>query len=213
MSNRVITKNDRRAAAKAHRRAAAERAAKARRRRQTLAVAAAGLAVVAIVVAIVLFTRGSDDDPGQEVASAPGTSAPGTSAPAPGAIPDDVDPALKTKPVVTAGEGDVTELKVTTLIEGTGPAAQVGQTVTVNYVGVTYKTGEEFDASWNSGQPFPVQLGTGGVIEGWDKGLVGVKQGSRVQLDIPSAMAYTDNPQPGYPAGALRFVVDVLSIQ
>jgi len=80
-------------------------------------------------------------------------------------------------------------------------------------VGVTYKTGEEFDASWNSGQPFPVQLGSGSVIEGWDKGLVGAKQGSRLQLDIPSAMAYGDTPPAGYPAGALRFVVDVLAVQ
>jgi peptidylprolyl isomerase len=212
VSNRMVdTKNDRKAAVKASRKAAAERAAKAKRRRQQLAVVLAGLAVVAIVLAIVLFTKGGNDTSTQSSAGA----APSASAAAPPAngIPADVDPALKTKPVVKAGEGDVTALKVTPLIEGKGPAAQNGQTVTVNYVGVTYKTGEEFDASWNSGQPFPVQLGSGGVIEGWDKGLVGAKVGSRLQLDIPAAMAYTDNPPAGYPAGALRFVVDVLSVQ
>ena len=95
----------------------------------------------------------------------------------------------------------------------TGPGAQSGQTVTVNYVGVKYQSGEEFDASWDRGQPFPVQLGTGSVIEGWDKGLIGAKQGSRLQIDIPSALAYGDNPPEGYPAGPLRFVVDVLSVQ
>ncbi|MDG4824533.1 FKBP-type peptidyl-prolyl cis-trans isomerase [Asanoa sp. WMMD1127] len=212
MSNRVVeTKNDRRVAAKAARKAAAERAARAKRRRQQLAIVLAGLAVVAIVVAIVLFARGGDDDSGQQVASAPGASA--SAAPPAGGIPADADPALKTKPVVQKGEGTVTELKVTPLIEGTGPAAQNGQTVTVNYVGVTYADGKEFDASWNGGKPFPVQLGSGGVIEGWDKGLVGAKQGSRLQLDIPATMAYGEQPPAGYPPGALRFVVDVLSVQ
>jgi peptidylprolyl isomerase len=213
VSNRVVeTKNDRKAAAKAARKAAAERAAQARRRRQQLAIAAAGLAVVAIVVAIVLFARGGDgdDNAGQPVGSAPSASA---AAPPANGIPADADPALKTKPVVQAGQGTVSALKVTPLIQGTGPAAQSGQTVTVNYVGVTYADGKEFDASWNSGQPFPVQLGSGSVIEGWDKGLVGAKVGSRLQLDIPATMAYGEKPPAGYPAGALRFVVDVLSVQ
>jgi peptidylprolyl isomerase len=212
VSNRVVeTKNDRKAAAKAARKAAAERAAKARRRRQQLAIALAGLAVVAIVVAIVLFVRGGGDDTaGQSAASAPSASA---AAPPAGGIPADADPALKTKPVVQAGQGTVSELRVTPLIQGTGPAAQKGQTVTVNYVGVTYADGKEFDASWNSGQPFPVQLGSGSVIQGWDEGLVGAKVGSRLQLDIPATMAYGEKPPAGYPAGALRFVVDVLSVQ
>ncbi|GAA1890816.1 FKBP-type peptidyl-prolyl cis-trans isomerase [Asanoa iriomotensis] len=212
MSNRVVeTKNDRKAAAKAARKAAAERAAKARRRRQQLAIVLTALAVVGIVVAIVLLVRGGgDDNAGAQFGSAPSASA---EAPPANGIPADVDPALKTKPVVQAGQGTVSELKVTPLIEGTGPGAQSGQTVTVNYVGVTYADGKEFDASWNNGQPFPVQLGTGSVIEGWDKGLLGAKAGSRLQLDIPATMAYGENPQPGYPAGALRFVVDVLSVQ
>ena len=211
VSNRMVeTKNDRRAAAKAARKAAEARAAKAKKRRQQLAIVAAGLAVVAIVVAIVLFTRGGDDNATQSTGSAPSASA---AAPQAGGIPADVDPALKTKPEVKAGEGTVTALKVTPLIEGKGPAAQSGQTVTVNYVGVTYADGKPFDDSWKTGQPFPVQLGTGGVIEGWDKGLLGAKQGSRLQLDIPAAMAYGETPPAGYPAGALRFVVDVLSVQ
>jgi peptidylprolyl isomerase len=213
VSDRMVeTKSDRRAAAKAARLAAEARAAKAKKRRQQLAIVAAGLAVVAIVVAIVLFTRGGDD---KNNASQPAGSAPSATAPAPqaGGVPADADPALKTKPVVKAGEGTVTTLKVTPLIEGKGPAAKSGQTVTVNYVGVTYADGKEFDASWNSGQPFPVQLGTGSVIEGWDKGLLGAKAGSRLQLDIPAAMAYGETPPAGYPAGALRFVVDVLSVQ
>ncbi len=213
VSDRMVeTKSDRRAAAKAARLAAEARAAKAKKRRQQLAIVAAGLAVVAIVVAIVLFTRGGAD---KDNATQSAGSAPSATAPAPQAagVPADADPALKTRPEVKAGEGTVTALKVTPLIEGKGPAAKSGQTVTVNYVGVTYADGKEFDASWNSGQPFPVQLGTGSVIEGWDKGLLGAKAGSRLQLDIPAAMAYGETPPAGYPAGALRFVVDVLSVQ
>ena len=107
----------------------------------------------------------------------------------------------------------MTELKVTTLVEGAGAAAATGQSLTVNYVGVSYKTGTQFDASWDGQNPKPYtfELGAGGVIPGWDQGLVGVKVGSRVQLDIPSALAYGDNPSDGRPAGPLRFVVDVLS--
>ena len=112
------------------------------------------------------------------------------------------------------GPGDgvaLTDLKVTTLLEGTGAPLAAGQSVTVNYVGVSYATGEEFDASWNRGEPFTVTLGAGGVIPGWDQGLVGVPIGSRVQLDIPVALAYQN--QPGYPEGDLRFVVDVIGAQ
>jgi peptidylprolyl isomerase len=113
---------------------------------------------------------------------------------------------------VAKPSGTVTTLGVQTLITGTGAAVASGQKVTVNYVGVAFNTGEEFDSSWKAGgAPFPFTLGQGGVIPGWDQGLVGVTVGSRVQLDIPADLAYGETPQAGYPAGALRFVVDVLS--
>jgi peptidylprolyl isomerase len=99
---------------------------------------------------------------------------------------------------------------VTPLIKGTGPATRNGQQLTVNYVGVSYRTGEEFDASWNRSQTFDFELGAGGVIKGWDQGLVGVTVGSRVQLDIPSNLAYGDDAG-DRPSGPLRFVVDVLA--
>jgi peptidylprolyl isomerase len=172
------------------RQAAAERAAAARRRRLTIGGILAVVAA-AIVVAIVLVVQsggGSTKKAG-----------------------DGTDPALKTKPAVTAGTGDLTALKVTTLIQGKGPAVQLDQHITVNYVGVTYKDGKEFDASWDHGQPFDFTIGQGNVIKGWDQGLVGVKVGSRVQLDIPADLAYGDNPGGDTPGGPLRFVVDVLS--
>jgi len=112
---------------------------------------------------------------------------------------------------VTAGTGTVTELQTTTLIQGKGAPVQSGQTVTVNYVGVTYADGKEFDSSWSRSEAFSFPIGAGQVIKGWDEGLIGVKVGSRVQLDIPADMAYGEHPSGGQPPGALRFVVDVLS--
>ena len=113
--------------------------------------------------------------------------------------------------VVRKGDGALTKLAVTTLIKGTGAGVIAGQQVTVNYVGVSYKTGEEFDSSWKRQQTFDFQVGAGRVIKGWDEGLVGVTVGSRVQLDIPADLAYGDNAASG-PSGPLRFVVDVLAV-
>jgi len=205
------TKADRRAAAKAARRAAAERAAQAKRRRQALTGALAGFAVIGVVVVgFVVFGGESDTD---RPAAAPATStAPTAAAAGFPPLPDGADPALGTKPAVAAGSGELAELAVTPLVQGSGPAAQAGQRITVNYVGVSYQTGKEFDASWNRSEPFSFQLGAGNVIPGWDQGLIGAKVGSRVQLDIPSALAYGDNPGGGRPGGPLRFVVDVLAV-
>ena len=106
------------------------------------------------------------------------------------------------------------KLVVKDLITGTGPAAKAGSTITVNYVGVLYKGGKEFDSSWKTGQPFaPFQLGQGRVIPGWDKGLVGMKVGGRRELIIPPSLGYgkTGSP-PTIPANAtLVFVVDLLA--
>lgn len=209
---RPLTKPEKRALAKA----AKAKAAAAKKRREAILGALAGLAVVGVIVAtFFLITNGGDDDT-DNLASTPGatTSAGAPAAPPDSAVfpplPDGADPALGSKPQVTAGTGELTELTVTPLIEGTGPPALASQNITVNYVGVFYETGEEFDASWKIQRPFSFQLGAGGVIKGWDQGLVNVKIGSRVQLDIPAALAYPDG---GGPAGPLRFVVDVLGAQ
>jgi peptidylprolyl isomerase len=190
-------RNPKREAKRELARQSAARRAAARRRRQALIGGVAGVAALAVIVAVVLVLNHSKSTPAATGASA------GASASA--------NPALAAKPTVTKGTGDLTKLNVTTLIQGTGPAVQAGQTISVNYVGVSYKTGEEFDSSWKSGQPASFQIGTGKVIKGWDQGLVGVKVGSRVQLDIPADLAYGDNPTGGQPSGPLRFVVDVLS--
>lgn len=209
-----MTKAEKRAAAKA----AAAQAAAAKRRRQALTGAFAGVAVVAVIIAAILLfgtaKKRSDDTAGSPASTAPTAAAsqPANN-PAFPPLPEGADPALGKKPTTSAGSGELKKLIVTPLIEGKGTPAKAGQGITVNYVGVSYKTGAEFDASWNRSEPFSFQLGTGGVIPGWDQGLVGVKVGSRVQLDIPSNLAYGDHPQGGAPAGPLRFIVDVLAVQ
>lgn len=198
-------KAERRALGKA---AAAKRAA-ARRRKKLLRNAVGVVAAIGAIVGLAaLFGAFSPDAAPSPQASASGTAAPTLA----GGVPADADPALRTKPTVTKGTGELTKLNITTLVEGKGAAVQSGQQITVNYVGVSYGTGEEFDSSWSRSEPASFSIGTGNVIAGWDQGLVGVKVGSRVQLDIPTELAYGANAAAqGKPAGPLRFVVDVLS--
>jgi hypothetical protein len=77
----------------------------------------------------------------------------------------------RTKPEIDFPEGEApTELVVTDLVEGTGAEATAGKQISCHYVGVTFSAGEEFDASWNRGQPLDFTVGIGQVIEGWDQG-------------------------------------------
>ena len=119
------------------------------------------------------------------------------------------------KPTVeVSGDPAPTELVSNDIVEGEGPAAKDGDSVTVQYVGALYDTAEEFDASWDRGEPFELTLGGGTVIEGWDQGLVGMKAGGRRELIIPPDLGY--GPQgspPTIPANAtLVFIVDMISI-
>ncbi len=101
------------------------------------------------------------------------------------------------------------------IVKGKGPGAKPGDTVVVNYVGVSFSTGDQFDASWDSGQTFPVPLGQGQVIEGWDKGLVGIKKGGRRQLVIPPELGYGAEgfPPAIAPNETLVFVIDAVDIR
>ncbi len=112
-------------------------------------------------------------------------------------------------------EGDIPfELGIDDLEVGDGPEAVDGTKVSVHYVGVSFSSGEEFDASWNRGQPFQFKLGQGQVIRGWDDGVRGMKVGGRRQLTIPSAMAYGAQGAGGVikPHEPLVFVVDLLAV-
>ena len=106
------------------------------------------------------------------------------------------------------------ELQVTDIWEGDGGVANPGDMVEVHYVGVAFSTGEEFDASWNRGDPLQFELGAGEVIAGWDQGVRGMKVGGRRQLIIPPDLAYGDRGA-GYaiaPGETLIFVCDLVSI-
>ncbi|MEU4554082.1 FKBP-type peptidyl-prolyl cis-trans isomerase [Micromonospora violae] len=208
-------------ATKSGRRLAAQLAAKqaADRRRKINAVLSGGaaLAVAATLIAVFVAIGGGKDKPANQADATPSASAGApdeAGAPPAPQLPADADPALGTKPEVKAGTGELKKLTVTPLIKGTGPAVQKGQEITTNYVGVFYKDGKEFDSSWKRGEPAAFPIGVGRVIPGWDQGLVGVTVGSRVQLDIPSELAYgKDAAANGAPEGPLRFVVDVLAAQ
>lgn len=144
----------------------------------------------------------------------PTTSVPTATAPT-ATTPKPPSP-LSKKPVVGVPSGPApTHLVVKDLIPGSGQAAKAGSTVTVNYVGVLYKGGKEFDSSWQRGQPLaPFQLGQGSVIPGWDQGLVGMKVGGRRELVIPPSLGYgATGSAPAIPPNAtLVFVIDLLGV-
>jgi FKBP-type peptidyl-prolyl cis-trans isomerase len=120
---------------------------------------------------------------------------------------------LSTEPKVTVPTGPAPKkLETKDLITGTGAEAKAGQTITVNYVGVLYKGGKEFDASWKRKEPFSFQLGKGAVIPGWDQGIPGMKVGGRRELIIPSELAYGARGSGSTipPNAPLVFVVDLL---
>ncbi len=119
------------------------------------------------------------------------------------------------RPQIDKPEGDVPfDLGIEDIVVGEGDEATPGKTVTVHYVGVAFRTGDEFDASWNRGEPFRFKLGNGQVIPGWDQGVAGMRVGGRRRLTIPSALAYGARGAGGVikPHEPLVFVVDLLAV-
>ena len=119
------------------------------------------------------------------------------------------------RPIIEPPEGNPpTDLEITEIIVGEGPEAAAGHDVTVHYVGVSWSTGEEFDASWNRGDTFKFGLGAGQVIGGWDQGVQGMKVGGRRQLAIPPHLGYGAQGAGGVikPNETLIFVVDLIEI-
>ncbi len=122
---------------------------------------------------------------------------------------------LQTKPTVEVPDGaPPKQLQTKDLVAGTGAvAAKAGDSVKVQYVGVDYESGKEFDTSWGR-EPFTFQLGAGQVIPGWDQGVAGMRVGGRRELIIPSNLAY--GPQGSPPAigpnATLVFVIDLLAV-
>jgi peptidylprolyl isomerase len=127
-----------------------------------------------------------------------------------------MSPAADNKPEIDFPEGQPpTELEIVDVTTGDGEEAAPGHTAVVHYVGVAFSTGEEFDASWNRGEPFSFRLGAGNVIAGWDRGVQGMKVGGRRKLVIPPDLGYGDRGAGGAiaPGETLIFVVDLLELR
>jgi peptidylprolyl isomerase len=107
------------------------------------------------------------------------------------------------------------DLEIVDITEGSGTEATSGATVLAHYVGVTHSSGEEFDASYNRGEPLSFRLGVGQVISGWDQGIAGMKVGGRRRLTIPPHLAYGDRGAGGVigPDETLIFVVDLVDVR
>ena len=116
------------------------------------------------------------------------------------------------KPLIPKPKGEPpSKLVIEDIVEGKGKTAKKGDEVSVQYAGIAFSTGDEFDASWNRGEPFTFKLGDGAVIKGWDRGVPGMKVGGRRQLTIPADLAYGETGQPPTigPNETLVFVIDL----
>jgi peptidylprolyl isomerase len=166
------------------------------------------LALACLLIAPALAACGgsskSSSSSGREAASTPTATAAAAATPA------------GTKPKVKVPAGTPPKrLVIRDLKVGTGLPVQAGQTVSVQYVGVNYKDGKQFDASWDRGQPYSFTLGAGDVIPGWDKGVLGMRPGGRRELIVPPSLAYGSQGQPPVikPNETLVFVIDLVSAQ
>jgi len=116
---------------------------------------------------------------------------------------------------VPSGQEPPRQLETEDLTVGEGAEATSGNTVEVHYVGVSWATGNQFDASWDRGDTFKFGLGQGQVIQGWDKGVEGMKVGGRRRLTIPPDLAYGSRGAGGAigPDETLVFVVDLVDVR
>jgi peptidylprolyl isomerase len=215
----------------------ARQQAEAARKRRTLIATIAGTVIVAVVVVIVVVLATSGNDKKKPAANSTAPSSPAasgsSSAPA-SSVPAAKGPSvtfngvtvtgaadLKGAPGVTSASAtDPKKLEYKDLVVGKGKAATTKSNVTVQYTGVLYKTGSEFDSSWaNGGQPATFTLGPGNVIDGFTQGIGGgsgvppMKAGGRRVVIMPASLAYKDQAQGSIPANSsLVFVIDLKSV-
>lgn len=106
------------------------------------------------------------------------------------------------------------DLVVVDEVVGDGEEATAGKRVSVHYVGTAWSNGKEFDASWNRDEPFDFVIGARQVIEGWDRGVAGMRVGGRRRLTIPPQLGYGSRGAGGVIKGGetLVFVVDLLAV-
>ena len=172
--------------------------------------------ILSVATACILLL-GCGNDGGESAATDSSTEIPTSIEIVPTPTPaGDVDNAdLSVKPLVTIPPSSPpTELLIEDLVVGSGSPVGVGDFLIMDYVGVSYSTGLQFDASWDRGSPFPFELGAGRVIQGWDQGIVGMSVGGRRSLTIPPELAYGENGSGSGSIGpneTLVFVVDLIA--
>jgi peptidylprolyl isomerase len=158
-----------------------------------------------VLATAVLVLAGCGDDEKEKTASAPKP----TATPA-------ISTDLKQEPQIPKPQGDPPpKLVVKDIVKGHGKKVRPGQLASVQYTGVSWSTGEKFDASWDRGaEPFQFPHGQGQVIPGWDAGVKGMRVGGRRELIIPPDQAYGPQGQPPViaPDETLIFVVDLVKI-
>jgi peptidylprolyl isomerase len=165
---------------------------------------------------LAVFAAACGDEP-EEEAAAPQATETATPEPEVGTVDvERISTDLTEKPEVAQPSGaPPAELQTVDIVKGKGKAAKAGDTVSVQYVGNSWSTGTQFDASWDRGsEPFSFPLGAGQVIPGWDQGVAGMKKGGRRLLVIPPDLAYGEqSPSPDIgPNETLIFVVDLEKI-
>jgi peptidylprolyl isomerase len=167
--------------------------------------------LVPVLAALAIVGCGDDKE---KPASSPEVAA--TAEATTGGYSTDISKNLKEEPKIAKPSGQPpAELVVKDIVKGKGPKAKPGDLASVQYTGVSWSTGEKFDASWDRGaQPFQFPLGQGQVIPGWDKGVKGMRVGGRRELVIPPDLAYGPSGQPPVigPNETLIFVVDLVKI-
>ncbi len=170
------------------------------------------LLLACLLLALLAVACGDDE----KEASAPAATPAATPAAAGSVDAAAISTDLTAKPEVAKPGGEPpAELQKTDIVKGKGKAAKVGDTVSVQYVGNSWSTGAQFDASWDrGGEPFRFPLGAGQVIPGWDQGVAGMKRGGRRLLVVPPELAYgAQSPSPDIaPNETLIFVVDLKKI-
>jgi len=171
--------------------------------------------VLALIIGAGVAACGGDDSSSGETAA--------TATPTPTANPANIDEIAagiskntQTEPKIVTPKGDPpTKLVIKDIVKGKGPKAKAGDQLTMQYVGNSWSTGEQFDASWDRGQAFPFQLGAGMVIPGWDQGMVGMRAGGRRLLILPPDLGYGAGGTPDgtiAPNETLIFAVDLEKI-
>jgi peptidylprolyl isomerase len=183
------------------RREAAMAAARRQQRKRRLIVSVVLAGLVVGLFSLLTLTGGDDKDETDVAADGGGTTT----------IKLEVGNGEKVSVKLT--KAPPTKLVKKDLEVGEGPAAELGDQIEVNYVGIRHADGKQFESSFESGQTATFGLTPGGLIEGWVQGIPGMKVGGRRQLTIPSEMAYGDAPEGGRPAGALIFIVELVAIK